>query len=172
MSGGSSIALISDPTFIFKPNKGQSIGLINPINMSVFKQEAAITITTRKVFNSSTSGNYTTGKYYKFNDDDGHQLIRYHIFNPNNGNPENYHYQVSAISSTLGNGFLDALTTALMCVNVRDGMQIISGILDTFSDSDLHVIWIDKVNDQATIYMSDNDLEYKLGENVVLGKIQ
>lgn len=166
MSGGSSISLISDPTFIKNPKKGQSFSVINPLKMSFFTNETAFTIYNFKEFNSSTSGNYTINKNYKINDENGNTIIRYHIINPNTGYSEQFHYQITAVSNTLSNGLLDALTTSLMCLNIEDGMKLRNKVLEKYPNSDLHIYWMDNVNGKCKLYASDKELDLKLGEDV------
>lgn len=73
----------------------------------------------------------TSGDYQRYMEVDG---VRYsHIIDPDSGYPETYMRSVTVIADD--SGFADAMSTALFCMSVEDGMQVAE-------DEGFNAIWI------------------------------
>jgi thiamine biosynthesis lipoprotein ApbE len=140
-SGTSSITLLSKPTF--EEEGYQKISFLDPRYVYQFTNQVAFSIKLTDEVSLSTSGNYTIGKSYYFNSNEGTRIYRHHIVNPYTGDNPQYHRSVSIISSSLGGGDLDAISTALMNLSVEDGLALKDKILKAYPQADLEIIYLD-----------------------------
>lgn len=150
ISGGSSLSTVSKPIFT-KKQKGQSVSVINPELTSFKEKVVAFKMKFTEEFNFSTSGNYTSGKSYSFlagND----RIYRHHIINPFTGYPESFYRSVSIKTSSFSNAFVDAFSTAFMCLPIEEGLNLRNELLDIYQGYDLEVFYLlqDGIKENAT----------------------
>ncbi len=80
-------------------------------------------------FSLSTSGGDQIGQNYYFTTVEGVTYHRHHIIDARTGEPANYKIvDVNIISSVLTSYELDAITTALMCMSVEAGEELVKQI--------------------------------------------
>lgn len=117
LNAGGNVVLIGE-----KPDgEDWKVGIQNPD-----ESDSLLTFTTRKPTCLVTSGDYqrymiVDGKRYA------------HIIDPDSGYPETYMRSVTVIHED--SAYCDAMSTALFCMSIPDGLQ-------TCSDLDLDAIWI------------------------------
>lgn len=169
-SGSSSISIVSKPDFIIDSKEGVSISTKNPNHneylTTSFPKTIAQYFKFKEAVNISTSSNASYSKHYVVTIDDN-KVLRYHIFNPSTGYSEQYHTQISVVSKTFSNAYLDCFTTALMNMSVSEGMSFRNELLTNFNGYDLSIYWLDwDANSNGIIHASDHNYSFTLGENV------
>lgn len=150
-SGGSSITTFSKPIYT-KEQKGHKISVVNPRSIYQFEKKVAFSMLFQDEFSFSTSGNYTIGKSYSFNDDANNEIYRHHIFDPSTGIPSNLYCSVSVASSTFSNAYLDALTTTLMNLSIKDGLKLKEKLLNQYPGYDLEIFYLAYDEDGLTLH--------------------
>lgn len=142
-AGTSSISLFFNEDY-FNKNE-QKIYLTNPMIKDSFTREKLITISLFDNYNISTSGVYLMNKFYQID-----EKIRHHIINPYNGESSNFHMSISLFSKSLLNVELDAFTTALMNLSLKECYQFINEIK---INNDLSYIIVDYFNDTLKVFI-------------------
>lgn len=86
-------------------------------------------------FSLSTSGGDQIGQNYYFTTVEGLSYHRHHIIDARTGEPANYKIvDINILSSVLTSYELDALTTALMCMSVEAGEELVKQINEAKAD--------------------------------------
>ena len=174
-SGASSITSLTNP--IYNNSKGQYLSIVDPRTANQFgdNKKSAFGVYLKDEFNMSTSGNYTSGKSYKFADkESGEVVTRHHIINALTGYPE-YKENVSSVSifsKKLSAGVLDVLSTALVNMSVKDGLEFRKKIKKDFN-CDFEIIYIKVSTDKKTLNVIstsnfDGSAEKGTGEGIVV----
>lgn len=168
-SGGSSITTLSKPIYS-KKSKGHTISVANPLTSKFYDSKIAFSLCFENEFSFSTSGNSTSGKSYHF-EDNGNVIYRHHIYNPYTGYPENYYHSVSISSNTIDNITLDALSTAIMNLDVDDAFKLVNKVSQKYPESDLGIYLLSTQTDEKgnlKMYTNSKNKTLKAKEGVTI----
>lgn len=103
-------------------------------------------------FSISTSGDYERFFY------DDNKTIYHHIIDPISGYPSGLKndYSFTSISAITEHGiYADMITTALMNMNLEDGMNFVKEIENKYQTS-IYPIWLEENNNKITAYVDNN----------------
>lgn len=93
-------------------------------------------------FGMSTSGGDSLWSNYYFEDDEGNIFHRHHIIDARTGEPSNYGIvDVNVLSNFLTGSRLDALTTALMCLPISEGENLLENIRQDYTAEDNDILY-------------------------------
>ena len=133
--GGSSLMALGD----HDSDEGWDI----PVESPTFQADFAFDIVRQGVFNMSTSGGYL-GVWIPSATVPGDYVLRHHIIDPRTGYPSLYHMEVNISSADISNAELDALSTAFICLNEADGLELRQQYRSV--EKELNVAWINPVD--------------------------
>lgn len=108
-------------------------------------EELAFTLARKGSYSMSTSGGYDLFRSYYIQDGD-EMVLRHHIIDAHTGYPANKGtIDVNIVSNDLPSATLDALSTALMCLDFSDGLALRNTFID--EGKELHAVWMEVKND-------------------------
>ncbi len=161
-------------------NGGSTISSLGPryrnrpyawaVESPIMEFERAFTIVKPGQHQLSTSGAYQ-GWQIRF----GREIqLRHHIINPHTGYPSQQAVELNVISSTYGAGELDALSTAMMTMDIPQALQLRQTIINL--GYDLEFSWIEVNGSQLivrytegyhTILQTEPGVEYVILPNMM-----
>ena len=107
-------------------------------------EEMAFTISRKGTYSMSTSGGYDLSRSYYIQDGES-RVLRHHIIDAYTGYPANLgNIDINILSKDITSAELDALSTALMCLNFEDGLALRNTYVD--QGKELHAVWMSIVN--------------------------
>lgn len=148
-------------TFLSKPiGDYWNLKLTNPLYMKKYKMKedyqkynyTELKIQKNDQFSISTSGDYERFFY------DDNKTIYHHIIDPISGYPSGLKndYSFTSISAITEHGiYADMITTALMNMNLEDGMNFVKEIENKYQTS-IYPIWLEENNNKITAYVDNN----------------
>ena len=134
---------LTNPLFIKKQKMNEDYQKYNHTELKIQKKEK---------FSISTSGDYERFFY----DDD--KIIYHHIIDPISGYPSGLKndYSFTSISAITEQGiYADMITTALMNMNLEDGMDFVKEIENKYS-TNIYPIWLEEKDNKITAYVDNN----------------
>ena len=134
---------LTNPLFIKKQKMNEDYQKYNYTELKIQKKEK---------FSISTSGDYERFFY------DDNKIIYHHIIDPKSGYPSGLKndYSFTSISAITEQGiYADMITTALMNMNLEDGMVFVKEIENKYS-TNIYPIWLEEKDNKITAYVDNN----------------